>query len=126
MKASFAALMAALLCVERVASLACFSCDNADSNWGCMNIKTCDDSEKYCITKYFGGGIGEKHKQSISKGCSPSCPQGGVDLGLVALSVKCCESSLCNISGAVSVKGSSLILVVGTLASFLYIFGAKL
>ncbi|XP_063155797.1 lymphocyte antigen 6E-like [Candoia aspera] len=126
MKPFFAALLAGLLCLQTVSSLTCFTCDKAESNWGCMNMATCDKNDKYCITKYFGGGIGENHKQSISKGCSPICPQGGIDLGLVAFSVKCCETSLCNTSGAVSVKSSSLLLVLGTLASVFYIFGAKL
>ncbi|KAM6454997.1 lymphocyte antigen 6E-like [Liasis olivaceus] len=126
MKPLFAALLAGLLCLQTVSSLTCFVCDKAESNWGCLNTKTCDENDKYCITKYFGGHIGERQKQSISKDCSPMCPEGGIDLGLVAFSVKCCDSSLCNTSGAISVKSSSLLLVVGTLASFFYIFGAKL
>nr|XP_020667495.1 lymphocyte antigen 6E-like [Pogona vitticeps] len=126
MKASLAALLAVLLCVERVSSLACFYCDNAESNWGCLSSKVCSENDKYCITKYFGGGLGENHKQSISKGCSPVCPQGGLDLGVMAFSVKCCETSLCNTSGAISVKSSSLLLAAGALASLFYILGAKL
>lgn len=69
---------------------------------------------------------GENHKQSISKGCSPTCPQAGIDLGIMAFSVKCCDTLLCNTSGAVSVKSSSLMLTVGALASLLYIFQTKL
>ncbi|XP_053251138.1 lymphocyte antigen 6E-like [Podarcis raffonei] len=126
MKASFAALLAVLLCVERVASLTCFHCENEENNWNCLKPKTCSDSDKYCVTKYFGGGVGDNKKQSISKYCSPMCPQGGIDLGVMAFSIKCCESELCNLSGASGVKSSSLILVAGTLASLLYIFGAKL
>ncbi|XP_042322154.1 lymphocyte antigen 6E-like [Sceloporus undulatus] len=126
MKAYLAALLAALLCVERVSSLMCFHCENAESNWDCISMKSCEPNEKYCITKYFGGGVGEKHKQSISKGCAAMCPQGGVDLGLMAFSVKCCETNLCNTSGAFSVKSSTLMLAVGTLASLFYMFGARL
>ncbi|XP_053105193.1 lymphocyte antigen 6E-like [Hemicordylus capensis] len=126
MKTSFAVVLAALLCVERVSSLMCFHCDNAENNWGCMSVKTCSDADNYCITKYLGGGMGENHKQSISKGCSPICPEGGIDLGLMAFSVKCCKTSLCNTSGAVSVKSSTLMLAVGALLSLFYILGAKL
>ncbi|XP_066482116.1 lymphocyte antigen 6E-like [Tiliqua scincoides] len=126
MKASFAALLAALLCVERVSSLMCFSCDNVDANWNCLSIKTCAETDKYCITKYLGGGVGDNHKQSISKGCSAVCPQAGLDLGIMAFSVKCCDTSLCNTSGAISVKSSSLMLAVGVLASLFYIFQTKL
>nr|XP_056710803.1 lymphocyte antigen 6E-like [Euleptes europaea] len=126
MKATFAALIAVLLCVERVSSLHCFHCDNEERNINCLNMKQCEATDKYCVTKYLGGGFGENRKQSISKGCSAICPQGGVDLGVVAFSVKCCENSFCNISGAASVKSSFVMLAVGTLASLLYIFGAKL
>ncbi|XP_077207468.1 lymphocyte antigen 6E-like [Paroedura picta] len=126
MKPTLAAFIAVLLCVERVSSLKCFHCENAESNWECLYIKTCEEEDKYCVTKYFGGGIGEKHSQSISKYCSPSCPKGAVDLGVLAFSINCCENSFCNTNGAASVKSSVTILAVGTLASLLYIFGAKL
>ncbi|XP_044309286.1 lymphocyte antigen 6E-like [Varanus komodoensis] len=126
MKSAFVVLVAALLCAERVSSLACFSCENAESNLECLSIKSCDSKDKYCITKYFGGGMGENHKQSISKGCSQICPQAGVDLGIMAFSVKCCESTLCNTSGAISVRGSHVMLLVATVASLLCVFGAKL
>ncbi|XP_048338580.1 lymphocyte antigen 6E-like [Sphaerodactylus townsendi] len=126
MKATLAAFLAVLLCVERVSSLVCFHCDNESTNWNCLSMKTCDDTDKYCVTKYLGGGYGENRKQSISKGCSPMCPQGGVDLGVMAFSVKCCETHLCNVSGAAGVKSSFTVLAVGALASLLYVFGAKL
>ncbi|XP_060098899.1 lymphocyte antigen 6E-like [Heteronotia binoei] len=126
MKATLAAVVTVLLCVERVSSLMCFHCDDQEDNWNCLSIKTCEETDKYCVTKYLGGGIGENRKQSISKGCSATCPQGGLDLGVMAFSMKCCESSLCNTSGAVSVKSSFAMLAVGTLASLLYVFGAKL
>uniref|UniRef100_A0A098LY58 Lymphocyte antigen 6E-like protein n=1 Tax=Eublepharis macularius TaxID=481883 RepID=A0A098LY58_EUBMA len=126
MKATFAALLAVLLCVERASSLTCFHCDSKESNWNCLNMKKCSETDNYCITKYIGGGVGENHKQSISKGCSPNCPQAGVDLGIMAFSMKCCNTHLCNVSGAMGVKSSFTVLAVGTLASLLYIFGAKL
>ncbi|KAJ7338201.1 hypothetical protein JRQ81_010884 [Phrynocephalus forsythii] len=64
--------------------------------------------------------------QSITKDCSTHCPKGGLDLGVMAFSINCCETSLCNTSGAISVKSNCLLLAMGTLASLLYIFGAKL
>ncbi|KAL8181556.1 UNVERIFIED_CONTAM: hypothetical protein K2H54_006592 [Gekko kuhli] len=64
--------------------------------------------------------------QSISKGCVPICPRGGVDIGLVAASINCCSSSLCNVSGASSIKSNYLILAVGILASFFHLFGGRL
>uniref|UniRef100_A0A8D0BLG9 UPAR/Ly6 domain-containing protein n=1 Tax=Salvator merianae TaxID=96440 RepID=A0A8D0BLG9_SALMN len=126
MKASFAVFLAALLCVGQVSTLMCFHCENAESNWDCLSMKSCDDTDKYCFTKYFGGGVGDKHKQAISKGCSSTCPEGSFDLGLVAFSMKCCDTHLCNTSGAGSVKSSSLILAVGTVATLLCAFWNKL
>ncbi|XP_033011828.1 lymphocyte antigen 6E-like [Lacerta agilis] len=126
MKASFAALLAVLLCVERVAALTCFQCENEESNWSCLKPKTCNSEDKHCVTKFFGGGIGDNNKKSISKYCSPVCPKGGIDIGIMAFSLDCCDYDLCNINGAAGVKSSSLILAVGTLVSLLYIFGAKL
>lgn len=40
-------------------SLMCFHCDSEETNWNCLNMKTCEDTDSYCITKYFGGGIGK-------------------------------------------------------------------
>ncbi|XP_054841916.1 lymphocyte antigen 6E-like [Eublepharis macularius] len=126
MKATFAALLAVLLCMERVSSLKCYVCDNVESNRNCLNKKTCNETDNYCVTSYLGGRVGENHKQSISKYCSPDCPEGRMNLGHMAFSVDCCNTHLCNVSGAMGVKSSFTVLAVGTLASLLYIFGAKL
>ncbi|XP_060098901.1 lymphocyte antigen 6E-like [Heteronotia binoei] len=126
MKAAWAVLLTALLGGQGALSLVCWWCDGADSNWGCWRWQWCSDSDNYCATTYIGGGIGRYSSQSISKGCVPVCPQGGVDIGLAAASINCCSSSLCNISGASSVKSNYLILAMGILASFLYLFGGRL
>ncbi|XP_032078443.1 lymphocyte antigen 6E-like [Thamnophis elegans] len=126
MKPLFAALLAGLLCTQTVSSLFCFVCDKVDDNNKCYRTKQCGDTDRYCITKYFGGGSGERHRQLISKDCSAHCPSMELDIGLMAFSVNCCEDSFCNTSGAVSVKTSSLLLLVGSLASIFYIMGANL
>uniref|UniRef100_A0A8C3I1A9 Snake toxin/toxin-like domain-containing protein n=1 Tax=Chrysemys picta bellii TaxID=8478 RepID=A0A8C3I1A9_CHRPI len=59
--------------------------------------------------------------QSISKGCASVCPNSGINIGIAAASVSCCSSSLCNISGATSVKVSYSVLAMAILASFFYI-----
>ncbi|XP_070798058.1 lymphocyte antigen 6E-like [Pituophis catenifer annectens] len=112
--------------MQTVSSLMCFKCDKVDSNNKCYAVQNCAETDRYCVTKYFGGGRGESYTQLISKECSSYCPEVGVDIGVMAFSINCCEHSLCNTSGAVSVKTSSLLLLVGTLASVFYIIGAHL
>lgn len=68
---------------------------------------------------------GGKSGQSISKGCSPICPSAGINLGIAAASVYCCDSFLCNISGSSSVRASSTILALGILISLLYVLQAR-
>ncbi|XP_060631938.2 lymphocyte antigen 6E-like [Anolis sagrei] len=126
MKVALALLLAGCLCVERAFSLVCWSCDGAESNWGCWKWQICSSDDNYCATTYVGGGIGEYSSQSISKGCVPVCPQGGINIGIAAASVKCCSSFLCNISGASSVQANHLVLAASILASFLYLFRHRL
>ncbi|XP_042320132.1 lymphocyte antigen 6E-like [Sceloporus undulatus] len=126
MKASFAILLASCLCLGRVFSLVCWSCNGVQSNWDCWRWQICSDSDNFCATTYVGAGIGEYSTQSISKGCVAVCPQSGINVGIAAVSVKCCSSFLCNTSGASSVKTNHLVLAVGILASFFYLFGHRL
>ncbi|XP_063155796.1 lymphocyte antigen 6E-like [Candoia aspera] len=126
MKAPFALLLAACLCVDGVFSLVCWSCENAESTWGCWRLQVCSSEDNYCATTYTGAGIGDYSTQSINKGCVPICPQGGINIGIAAVSVKCCSSSFCNVSGASSIKTNHLLLVLAMLASFFYLFGPRL
>ncbi|KAG6921923.1 lymphocyte antigen 6E-like, partial [Chelydra serpentina] len=102
-------------------SLVCFTCQDASSNWDCLSSTTCQSDENYCVTTYLGGGIGGHSGQSISKGCAAVCPSVGINIGILAASVSCCSSFLCNISGASSVKVSYSVLAMAILASFIYI-----
>ncbi|KAM3840867.1 lymphocyte antigen 6E-like [Vipera latastei] len=127
MKPLFASLLAGLLCVQTVSSLMCFKCDKVEDNSQCYyNIETCKENQPYCTTQYFGGGTGDRHKQLITKKCSERCPEVEFDVGLMAFSMKCCNTSFCNTSGAVGVKTSSFLLLVATLASIICTLGAKL
>ncbi|XP_026571804.1 lymphocyte antigen 6E-like [Pseudonaja textilis] len=126
MKAPLAILLAACLCVDGVFSLVCWSCDNVESNSQCWGMQTCSEGDNYCATTYSGGGIGGYSTQSISKGCVPVCPNVGVDIGIAAISVHCCSSFLCNISGANSIQINHLVLALALLASFFYLFGSRL
>ncbi|NXD16409.1 LY6E protein, partial [Nothocercus nigrocapillus] len=108
-------------------ALICFSCSDASSNWACLKPVKCGENENHCVTTYVGMGIGEcsKSGQSISKGCAPICPSAGINLGIAAASVYCCDSFLCNISGSSSVKASYTILALGILVSFAYVLRAR-
>ncbi|XP_003205369.1 lymphocyte antigen 6E [Meleagris gallopavo] len=106
-------------------TLVCFSCSDASSNWACLTPVKCGENENHCVTTYVGVGIGGKSGQSISKGCSPICPSAGINLGIAAASVYCCDSFLCNISGSSSVKASYAVLALSILVSFVYILRAR-
>uniref|UniRef100_A0A8C3Q6L0 Uncharacterized protein n=1 Tax=Geospiza parvula TaxID=87175 RepID=A0A8C3Q6L0_GEOPR len=106
-------------------TLVCFSCSDASSNWACLTPVKCAENENHCVTTYVGVGLGGKSGQSISKGCSPICPSAGINLGIAAASVYCCDSFLCNISGSSSVRASSTILALGILISFIYVLQAR-
>ncbi|XP_039383350.1 lymphocyte antigen 6E-like [Mauremys reevesii] len=121
MKAFLLTLLVAVLCVEQAHSLVCFTCNEASSNWACLLPATCPSDANYCVTTYLGAGIGGHSGQSISKGCSSICPSVGINIGILAASVSCCSSFLCNISGATSVKVSYSVLAMAILASFVCI-----
>ncbi|XP_056341591.1 lymphocyte antigen 6E [Oenanthe melanoleuca] len=121
MKALLLAVLAAVLCVDRAHTLVCFSCSDASSNWACLTPVKCGENENHCVTTYVGVGLGGKSGQSISKGCSPICPSAGINLGIAAASVYCCDSFLCNISGAGSARASSCLLALAILLSLLYV-----
>uniref|UniRef100_A0A8C8RGV6 UPAR/Ly6 domain-containing protein n=1 Tax=Pelusios castaneus TaxID=367368 RepID=A0A8C8RGV6_9SAUR len=126
MKTFLLASLVALLCLQPAQSLMCFTCNDASSNWACMTPATCPDDANYCVTTYFGASLGQSSGQSISKGCSSVCPSAGINIGIAAASVSCCSSSLCNISGASSVRVSYSVMAIAILTSFICIFRARL
>ncbi|XP_026517357.1 lymphocyte antigen 6E-like, partial [Terrapene carolina triunguis] len=103
------------------ASFWCYTCNDEPSNWNCLKGTKCADTDKYCLTIYASGGIGDKKGHRITKKCSPVCPQTNLNLGVAAISTSCCENSLCNISGASSVKTSYLVMATGILASLIHV-----
>ncbi|NXF39897.1 LY6E protein, partial [Nyctibius bracteatus] len=100
-------------------SLTCFICKDATSNMHCLSTTTCSDHEKYCLTTYSTTGLGkcEGRNQRISKKCSSYCPTIDLNIGIAGVATSCCETSLCNISGASSVKTSYAMIALGVLAS---------
>ncbi|NXM76485.1 LY6E protein, partial [Serilophus lunatus] len=100
-------------------SLTCFSCKDAPSNIHCLSTTKCSDNDKYCLTSYSTTGLGKcsDKKQHITKRCSAFCPTIDLNIGIGSIATSCCETSLCNISGASSVKTSYTIITLGVLAS---------
>ncbi|NXJ12425.1 LY6E protein, partial [Odontophorus gujanensis] len=101
-------------------SLRCFSCTDATSNIQCLSTTSCADHEKYCLTTYSTKGLGECEAFSsalITKKCAAFCPTIDLNIGIAGVATSCCQTSLCNISGASSVKTSYTMIAVGVLAS---------
>ncbi|NXL33190.1 LY6E protein, partial [Glaucidium brasilianum] len=100
-------------------SLMCFTCQDASSNIECLKAATCSEHEKYCLTTYSTRGFGkcDNRNQRISKKCSAFCPTIDLNIGIAGVATSCCETSLCNISGASSVKTSYAMIALGLLAS---------
>ncbi|XP_068028089.1 lymphocyte antigen 6E-like isoform X2 [Anomalospiza imberbis] len=117
MKLFLLVVLGVALCTESAFSLTCFSCKDATSNIHCLSTTTCSENEKYCLTTYTTSGTGSDRSQRITKKCSAFCPTIDLNIGIAGVATSCCETSLCNISGASSVKTSSTILTLGVLAS---------
>ncbi|NXH22021.1 LY6E protein, partial [Bucco capensis] len=98
-------------------SLMCFTCNDATSNLQCLGSTICSGNEKYCLTTYSTTGFGNDRTQKITKKCSSYCPTIDLNIGVAGVATSCCETSLCNISGASSVKTSYAVLALGVLAS---------
>ncbi|NXG69156.1 LY6E protein, partial [Baryphthengus martii] len=100
-------------------SLTCFTCKDAASNLHCLSTTTCSQNEKYCLTTYSTTGYGKcnDRNQRITKKCSAYCPTIDLNIGIAGVATSCCETSLCNISGASSVKTSYAMIALGILAS---------
>uniref|UniRef100_A0A6J0VA27 Lymphocyte antigen 6E-like n=1 Tax=Pogona vitticeps TaxID=103695 RepID=A0A6J0VA27_9SAUR len=126
MKTLWAALLVSLVCIGKVDSLWCYRCEDEPSNWNCMKMVKCAETDRYCTTTVTTSGRDSNASYRLNKKCVPTCTENFIDTGRGSVSTKCCESSLCNISGANSVKISSAVMALGTLASFLYIFRSGL
>ncbi|NXD16396.1 LY6E protein, partial [Nothocercus nigrocapillus] len=101
-------------------SLTCFTCKDATSNLQCLSTTTCSDYDKYCLTTYTSSGFGKCEpflSQRITKKCAAICPSINLNIGVAGVATSCCETSLCNISGASSAKTSYAVIAVGALVS---------
>uniref|UniRef100_A0A8C9L2H7 Lymphocyte antigen 6E-like n=1 Tax=Serinus canaria TaxID=9135 RepID=A0A8C9L2H7_SERCA len=105
--------------LQLASSLFCYICDNEHSNWNCMKTYKCEDHEKYCTTTYSTAGFGKDVGHRITKKCSVDCPETNVNFGMAAYSTKCCSTSLCNFSGANSIRINYAVVLLGILGSLI-------
>ncbi|XP_064010035.1 lymphocyte antigen 6E-like [Pogoniulus pusillus] len=122
MKISLLVVLVVALCTDFAFSLKCFTCKDATSNIQCFSMTTCADHEKFCLTSYSTTGYGKDLKHVINKKCSTYCPEVNLNIGIASIATSCCDSHLCNISGASSVKTSYTMIALAVLASLTCIF----
>ncbi|KFQ79232.1 Prostate stem cell antigen, partial [Phoenicopterus ruber ruber] len=98
-------------------SLQCYSCMTQLSNSKCQTKVNCKDLEtcKTDVIKVVG------LFSIISKGCDPSCGSHYQDFSVGNRNISCCDSDLCNINAAGSVRGSYGV-AAGAAASVLLTF----
>ncbi|KAF7237211.1 Lymphocyte antigen 6E [Varanus komodoensis] len=126
MKTLLTALLVAILCMGKVHALWCYRCENEPSNWNCIKLVKCAETDSYCSTTVTTSRQGKDTDYRLSKGCAPTCTENNMVTSLGSVSTSCCQRYGCNFSGATSVKTSSAVMVVGILASFFYIFRSGL
>ncbi|XP_053569193.1 lymphocyte antigen 6E-like [Bombina bombina] len=78
--------------------------------------------DSYCKTSVAAAGIGSLSIASITKVCAAVCTPSSLSLSVASTSVSCCNTDLCNTSGASSVKSSSTILAL-SVGLFLALLG---
>ncbi|XP_077346656.1 lymphocyte antigen 6E-like [Lithobates pipiens] len=111
-------LLLAALCIGTAWSLQCYTCTAATSNSNCQTETNCSSTDTYCQTIVATASAYGVSATSISKSCEASCTaSSGSALGVASASTTCCNTDLCNTSGAISIKSSYsiIVLVVGTL-----------
>ncbi|KAJ6650691.1 hypothetical protein lerEdw1_004919 [Lerista edwardsae] len=126
MKPSMVALLVAIVCVERARSFSCYSCENEHSESNCIKTVQCAETDKYCFTTTRAAGPGANAGFLVNKGCSRVCADPKVNVSLDGGSTECCNVSLCNVSGATSVKTSTALMALGIVASLLCAFRSGL
>ncbi|NWU18946.1 LY6E protein, partial [Dyaphorophyia castanea] len=101
----------------------CYTCQEQESNEGCLTISMCADEDKHCVTIQKDVGTKpNKPKYIISKMCSPTCPATGQQQIQGPYNVSCCEKPLCNVNGVSSQQSGHGVMSLGVLASVTYIF----
>uniref|UniRef100_A0A6I8PP56 Lymphocyte antigen 6E n=1 Tax=Xenopus tropicalis TaxID=8364 RepID=A0A6I8PP56_XENTR len=106
MAALYVSLLLAALCIGTAVPLKCYTCTGESSNANCLNQTNCSDIDTSCQTFVASISLFGVSAKSITKSCTPSCTPGGASFAGATGTVSCCNTDLCNISGAPGVKYS--------------------
>ncbi|XP_063780829.1 lymphocyte antigen 6E-like [Pseudophryne corroboree] len=112
MTASTSVLLVMAICVGTAYSLTCYTCASQSNNTACMTQTNCSANSTSCMTSVVTVGIGSLSASTITKTCSPTCTPSGFNAVVLTTQVSCCNTSLCNTSGANSVTSTYTPLAV--------------
>ncbi|XP_030045891.1 lymphocyte antigen 6E-like [Microcaecilia unicolor] len=93
-------------------TLKCYTCTKKQSNSDCLIETQCSGSLRYCETIVTRTKQGFSVITNIWKYCSSRCMTSVQYNNGLKSTISCCDTALCNISGAMSVKISYLALVI--------------
>ncbi|XP_002759243.2 prostate stem cell antigen [Callithrix jacchus] len=116
MKAALLALLVTGLALKPGSALQCYTCRDQVSNENCLKVQNCTESETQCWTKRIRA-IGLL--TVISKGCSSHCEDDSQDYYVGKKNITCCDTNLCNASGAWALKPAAATLAPLTILSLL-------
>ncbi|XP_011793505.1 PREDICTED: prostate stem cell antigen [Colobus angolensis palliatus] len=109
MKAVLLALLTAGLVLQPGTALLCYSCKAQVSNADCLKVENCTQLEKQCWTERIRAvGL----LTVISKGCSSNCVDDSQDYYVGKKNITCCDTDLCNASGAHALQPAVTILAL--------------
>lgn len=77
--------------------------------------RTLNPSSPFSPLLHPGKDMGHR----ITKKCSVDCPETNVNFGVAAYSTKCCSTSLCNFSGANSIRINYAVVLLGMVGSLI-------
>uniref|UniRef100_A0A0D9RA72 Prostate stem cell antigen n=1 Tax=Chlorocebus sabaeus TaxID=60711 RepID=A0A0D9RA72_CHLSB len=117
MKAVLLALLMAGLALQPGTALLCYSCKAQVSNEDCLNVENCTQPEEQCWTERILLAIlrpaqGDSRASVISKGCSSNCVDDSQDYYVGKKNITCCDTDLCNASGAHALQPAAAILAL--------------
>ncbi|XP_068094556.1 lymphocyte antigen 6E-like [Hyperolius riggenbachi] len=90
--------------------LQCYTCTSQSSNTNCLTPTNCSSTDTTCMTSVVAGGLGSLSGATITKSCTNVCVATGVNLVIFTSGTYCCNTTLCNVNGASSVKSTYTIL----------------
>ncbi|XP_068094555.1 lymphocyte antigen 6E-like [Hyperolius riggenbachi] len=88
-------------------SLQCYVCTGTSN---CNTAANCSSTDTYCQTTVVSAGIAGVSLSSVTKICTSACTAVSSSAGLASGAVYCCQTDLCNTSGAASIKSSSAVI----------------